>query len=252
MNLLLTNDDGIKAKGILSIAKALSKDNNILLAAPDSERSGSGHSTSFKTPIKYQKTELIEGAKCYALNGTPTDCVKFGLNFLAKEKIDMVISGINHGRNLGTDVIYSGTANAAIEGIIQGYSAIALSYSGIEGYDFDFAADFVAKNLKKLYHMSAKKRVININFPKCKKEEVKGVVVTPLGREAYNHNYVMFKKGDENQGYIMEKMPHTQVENPDNCDIMLNAKKYITITPLGLDLTDYKAITEISTKDIIL
>lgn len=251
MNLLVTNDDGIQAQGLKHLATALVKNNNVLLAAPDTERSGSGHSTSLVTPIKYKKIKLIDGAECYQLSGTPTDCVKFGISFLAKDNIDLVVSGINHGKNLGTDVIYSGTVAAGMEALIGGYSAITVSHSGFKDYNFEYAADFIVKNLSTLYKFSNKECVINVNFPSCAVSEIKGVKITPLGREKYNDKYKVYGQS-EDEGYILDKLPHIKADNPDNCDIVLNSEKYITITPLHLDLTDYKTLSKLSAGDIIL
>jgi 5'-nucleotidase len=250
LNLLVTNDDGIQAEGIYFLAKALLKEHNVLLVAPDYERSGSGHSTSFKTPIKFKKQNLVEGAECYSLNGTPVDCVKFGINFLAKNKIDLVVSGINHGRNLGTDVIYSGTVSAGVEALIEGYNAVTVSYSGINDFNFEYGADFIAKNLEKLYKFASLGCVINVNFPKCDVKDIKGIKAAPLGRQMYNDKYKLSE--NSNDEYILDKLPHLKVENPENCDIMYNIKKYITITPLSLDMTDYKALNKINTDGLII
>ena len=145
------------------------------VVAPESERSGSGHWTSLKSPIKVRQVKLIEGADCYALSGTPVDCVKFGISFIMREKVDLVLAGINHGRNLGTDVLYSGTVGAALEGLIMGYPAAAVSHGGSSDYDFDFAAEFIAKNAEKIRQMSGARCVININLPKGGCGQVMGV-----------------------------------------------------------------------------
>lgn len=242
MNILVTNDDGIEAEGLKSLVKALVKDHKVLVAAPDGERSGSGHCTSLKTPIKYQKVDLIEGAECYRLSGTPADCVKFVICHIAKYDIDMVISGINHGRNLGTDVLYSGTVGAAMEGLIGDISSVAVSYGGRVSWHFDYAAQFIANNLEALKNFSDEKYVLNINFPECRPQEIKGVRVAPLGREKYNDRYLVYYVNGKEEGYILDGLPHVYADYPQDCDIMLSSQNYITITPLNLDLTDYQAI----------
>lgn len=242
MNILVTNDDGIEAEGIKALVRALVKDHRIIVAAPDGERSGFGHYTSLKTPFKYEKIDLIEGADCYRLTGTPADCVKFGISYLADFDIELVISGINHGRNLGTDVLYSGTVGAAMEGLIGGLSSVAVSYGGRGGWNFDFAAGFVAKNIEALKKYSDAKHVININFPVCRPDEIKGVKVAPQGREKYNDQYIAYHVNGKQEGVILDGLPHVFADYPEDCDIMLNSQNYITITPLNLDLTDYQAI----------
>ena len=154
-------------------------------------------------------------------------------------------SGINHGRNLGTDVLYSGTVGAALEGIIMGFPAAAVSHSGTDNYDFDFAADFVAKNIEKIRDMSRAKNAININFPKGGREAVKGVRFCALGREMYQDRYKIYNEENEEEGYILMSLPHHKVDNPEDSDIILNVNKYITITPLKLDMTDYDALVEL-------
>lgn len=245
MNILITNDDGIDAPGIQALARALAAGHKVTVIAPESERSGSGHWTSLKSPIRVKQIKLIEGADCYALGGTPVDCVKFGISFIMKEKVDLVISGINHGRNLGTDVLYSGTVGAALEGIIMGFPAAAVSHSGTDNYDFDFAADFVSKNIEKIRDMSRAKNAININFPKGGREAVKGVRFCALGREMYQDRYKIYNEENEEEGYILMSLPHHKVDNPEDSDIILNVNKYITITPLKLDMTDYDALVEL-------
>lgn len=241
MNILITNDDGINAQGIITLANTLAKENNIIVISPEWERSGSGHCTSLTTPLEYKEVDLIKGALCYSITGTPADCVKFGLTFLAKDKIDLVLSGINHGRNLGTDVLYSGTVGAAMEGLICGCCSAAISYAGSGGWNFEYAAMFIKNNIGNIMEYSSKKNVLNINFPPCDVSLIKGIKFTPLGREIYNDKYVIYENGN-NKGYILKGYPRPTADNPPDCDITLNAQNYITVTPLTLDLTDYDKI----------
>jgi 5'-nucleotidase len=248
LNILICNDDGIGAEGIQALASALARGHNVTVVAPESERSGSGHWTSLKSPIKVRQVKLIEGADCYALSGTPVDCVKFGISFIMREKVDLVLAGINHGRNLGTDVLYSGTVGAALEGLIMGYPAAAVSHGGSSDYDFDFAAEFIAKNAEKIRQMSGARCVININFPKGGCGQVMGVRLCPLGREKYQDWYRIYNEQNEEEGYILQSLPNVMRDNPEDCDIVLNALKFITITPIKLDMTDYDTLRELEGK----
>jgi len=248
LNILISNDDGISAPGLQTLARALARDHRVTVIAPESERSGSGHWTSLKSPIKVKQVTLIEGADCYALSGTPVDCVKFGISFVMKQKVDLVLSGINHGRNLGTDVLYSGTVGAALEGLIMGYPSAALSHAGRDNYDFEFAAEFVEKNLEKIRQMSGARRVININFPKGGRELVKGVRLCPLGRENYQDWYKIYNEQNEEEGYILQSLPNLQPDSPEDSDIIFCKQGYITITPIKLDMTDYDALRDIEGK----
>ena len=129
MNILITNDDGIRADGIIELAKELAKTHNIYVVAPDTQRSATGHAITIHNPIMVNKEYIDDNISAYSISGTPADCVKIGVEALFKEvNIDMVLSGINNGPNLGTDVIYSGTVSAAIEGFVQNKPSIALSF----------------------------------------------------------------------------------------------------------------------------
>lgn len=251
MNILLSNDDGINAEGLFELAGALSADNNVIVIAPDGERSASGHSISLKKILKYKKEDIFLNAEAYSLTGTPADCVKFGILELVKNKIDLVVSGINHGRNLGTDVFYSGTVSAAMEGFISGHKAIAVSCCGKGNYDFKYAAQFIRKNLDYFYNISASPSVINVNFPDCGHEDIKGVKITPLGRRKYNDVYKVSGISGE-EGYILESAAEIKAENPEDCDVEWSGKNYVTVTPLKLDLTDGKILKKMDSKDISL
>ena len=130
MNILITNDDGINADGIIELAKVIKSIGNVYIVAPDSQRSATGHSITIHNPIMVKEAFIDEDIKAYAISGTPADCVKVGIEALFKDvEIDLVLSGINNGSNLGTDVVYSGTVSAAIEGLIQNKPSIAVSYN---------------------------------------------------------------------------------------------------------------------------
>ena len=128
MNILITNDDGIWADGIIELGKEISKYHNVYIVAPDSQRSATGHAITIHDPILVNEEFVDDNIKAFSISGTPADCVKIGIEALLKDiNIDLVLSGINNGPNLGTDVIYSGTVSAAIEGFIQNKPSIAFS-----------------------------------------------------------------------------------------------------------------------------
>lgn len=237
MNILITNDDGIFSEGIAAIVRELSARHNVMVVSPDGERSASGHAITIRRPIRYKKEDIFEGTDAYSISGTPADCIKFGLNFLSKAPVDLVVSGINHGRNIGTDVLYSGTVSAAMEAHINGYKAVAVSYSGREKYDFDFAARFMAGNLH--VFCSAQHGLYNINFPECPATDVRGVKITPLGKLRYTDIYE--KSTGAEEGYILVNPDFESQENVD-CDLNWNRQNYITVTPIMQDLTDHGAL----------
>ena len=149
MNILITNDDGIYADGIIELAKAISKIANVYVVAPESQKSATGHAITIHNPIMVHKIDMGENIKSYAISGTPADCVKVGIEGLFKDiNIDLVLSGINNGSNLGTDVIYSGTVSAALEGFILNKPSIAISYDEV--------------NVKREIYKDASKYVVNL------------------------------------------------------------------------------------------
>ena len=130
MNILITNDDGIYADGIIELSKEISKIANVYVVAPEGQRSATGHSITIHSPIMVQESYMGDNIKAYSISGTPADCVKIGIEAIFKDiNFDLVLSGINNGPNLGTDVIYSGTVSAAIEGFILNKPSIAVSYN---------------------------------------------------------------------------------------------------------------------------
>ena len=153
MNILITNDDGINAEGIKILSEAISKIANTYVVAPDSQRSASGHGITLDKPILINDEFIAENIKAYSTSGTPADCVKVGIRAILKDvEIDLVLSGINNGPNLGTDVIYSGTVAAAVEGLVENKPSIALSYNSydISTEEYKEAAEYVVTLIQKL------------------------------------------------------------------------------------------------------
>jgi len=212
MNILITNDDGITAKGIQIIARRLQNSHNILVVAPDSQKSASSHSITLMNPLIVKK-EKIEGidAPCFSVSGTPVDCTKIAITTIASEKIDIVVSGINDGFNLGTDVIYSGTVSAAVEGALNNTPAIALSCDGNEE-SYEIAADYAEKILNKIRSEKIGNTVLNVNIPSISKDKLTGA-------------------------------PDDAMQ--DNTDVDMIKEGYITVTPLHYDLTNFNLITKV-------
>lgn len=243
MNILITNDDGIEAKGIKILSRKLQQFHNIIVVAPDSQRSASSHSITLTKPLLLKEVNL-EGinAQCYSVSGTPVDCTKIAVTTISKEKIDIVISGINEGFNLGTDVLYSGTVSAAIEGAINNIPAIAISCDGSEeGYNI--AAEYVEQVLEKIKYESMGNTVLNINIPAMAREEVKGIKVCSIGDRSYNNVYVEIGKEGVDSIYKITGDP--QLPKEDNTDVAYIKEGYVTITPLHYDLTNFNLIKTI-------
>ncbi|MDD4169764.1 MAG: 5'/3'-nucleotidase SurE, partial [Desulfotomaculaceae bacterium] len=166
MRILISNDDGINAEGINVLRKSLEDDAEIFVVAPDRERSATGHMITMHRPLRV-KEQVYPGtnSKGWAVDGTPSDCVKIGLEALLPEPPDLVISGINLGPNLGTDILYSGTVSAAIEGIINDIPAIAISLASYEYRDFTCAGEFIRKLVQGIGKELYGSLLININVP---------------------------------------------------------------------------------------
>jgi 5'-nucleotidase len=246
MRILICNDDGIYSEGILALARSLSAIGEVTVVAPDAERSATGHAITMYDPLRVQEIHL-EGLKasCYSVDGTPADCVKLAVDHLMSEKPDIVFSGINRGGNLGTDVLYSGTVSAAMEGAILGFPAAAISLASFENNDYTYAAEFASKVATKLFNESFPYgTLININVPNLPKKDIKGVKIAPLGVRKYNDSYVK-RKDPRGQTYYWLSGGVVESENAEDTDVIWINKGFITITPLHFDLTKYSLIEEL-------
>ena len=247
MRLLIVNDDGIDSVGIRVLADVFRDGNEITVVAPMNQRSGFSHSITIGDKIDYVKAEREYTA--YAISGTPADCTKTGvLYFNDGAPFELVLSGINNGSNLGTDILYSGTVAAATEGATHGIPSIAIS---LEKWDCDEsvyreAAEFVKENIDKLLKICAVSGgVVNVNYPVA--EPFKGVKLTKMGINLYNDRYA-----EENSGssvrIVGQTTPHTL--NDDDCDVELIKLGYATVTPLTSDRNDFVALEKLKGKNI--
>ncbi|MEG1609366.1 MAG: 5'/3'-nucleotidase SurE, partial [Clostridia bacterium] len=217
MEILLVNDDGIYAKGILTLAKVLSKKHNVIVVAPHKQMSGTGHSLTFNSYLNFQRLEIIDGVKSYVINGTPADCVKFGIEVILGHKPDVVLSGINNGFNLGTDVVYSGTVNASMEASILGVKSMALSQEFVD-VDYSAASQFVYDNLERLCAIlpDDNRTIWSINFPSSEGENYKNVKFTTVGWRTYDDEY----KFEAPKGYYITGKPLVNDTNLPTSDEM--------------------------------
>ncbi len=258
MRILITNDDGIHAVGILSLVNKLKEKHEVIVVAPDKENSGSSSSITFDKPLlaKRPHTADYDGVQAYMVNGTPVDCVKMGICVLAKEPIDLVIAGINLGSNIGTDLFYSGTLNAAAEANLYGYPSIALSQYICkkltnEEYAKHFAkaASYTADLLDSIDFSKEKGKLYNINFPLSEANEPKGIKVCELGKryfdisanphiDDYERHFHWMIGRDDDTGYNEKNMT----------DIYWIDKEYITITPIKREYTEKSRLDETKCK----
>lgn len=246
MRVLLTNDDGVTAKGLAILAKELEKYHEVIIAAPSSQRSACGHSITIEEPLIIKEVEL-DGikSKTYSVSGTPADCVKVAVEKLIEGKIDMVLSGINNGANVGTDVIYSGTVSAAIEAAMYKIPSIAVSSYTKDGLDnYEIASKYAIKMLSKAQNRPIKDDVVlNINVPLLAEEEIKGIKVCKIGNRLYDSYFVEEIREDNHKSYKLRG----KINNDDykDTDIYYLRRGYVTLTPLHYDLTNFKILKEV-------
>ncbi|RXJ98169.1 5'/3'-nucleotidase SurE [Arcobacter sp. CECT 8989] len=255
--ILITNDDGFDAIGLKALVEALSPIAKIVVVAPAKNKSACGHSLTLDKPLRMVHVD----DDFYKIDdGTPTDCIFISLNNLFKEgyKPDLVISGINIGANMGEDVTYSGTAAGAMEAVLQGVPAIAISQVCKDrcqdiknGFDFALAKDTISKLAKKILDNEfplGERRFLNVNIPPIKKEECKGIKITKAGYREYgndthrHHN----PRGEEYYWIGLHPLIWQESENKD-CDFEAVKANYISITPIMLDLTSYDDINKLNT-----
>lgn len=218
------------------------------MVAPDRERSGTGHSITVFEPIKVVPNNFPGIKASWTVGGTPVDCVKLAVNRLIDEPVDLVVSGINHGPNLGTDVLYSGTVSAAAEGVLLGIPSIAVSLNSYQAeMDFTFAAHFCREFINLVMkHGLERKTLININIPALEPAQIKGSRITRLGVRNYDN---LFDERKDPRGNTYYWLGGGVVDEPqeEDSDVLAVRQEYISITPIHLDLTDYKLIKEYRT-----
>lgn len=244
MLILLTNDDGLDAPGIQSLREALEPLAEVVLAAPDRERSASGHGITMHKPLRVE-AKRFGSSQGYAISGTPADCVKLALEQLLDRAPDLVISGINKGANLGTDVLYSGTVSGALEAIINGIPSVAVSLDYRNKGLFPVAASFTTKLIPVLLQEPLPEQTfLNINVPDVDRSDIKGVQVVKLGTRRYI-NCVEERKDPRGKSYywlsgILQGTPEPET------DVWAVAHNYISLTPVQYDLTDYGRLAQLN------
>ncbi|MDP8263993.1 MAG: 5'/3'-nucleotidase SurE [Candidatus Aceula lacicola] len=245
IKILLTNDDGIGAEGILALYKELKKFASVVVVAPDSQRSSVGHGITLSRPIWVKKTTGDIGIKGYGITGTPADCVKFALEVVLKKKPDLIISGINLGPNEGCSVFYSGTVAAAREGALCGISSMAVSLNTFADPDFSYAAKVAAKVAKNVFAKGLPRGTfLNINVPNLPKSKIKGIKLTRQGKVPIKAKFVSRKDPSHLRYYWMSgEIP--KIERDNAVDIVALNKGYVCITPIQSDLTDYKILPDL-------
>jgi 5'-nucleotidase len=257
VRVLITNDDGIGAKGLQALRRALVAlpDAEVSVIAPDSNRSATARSITTRSPLWVQEIEFDDGSVGFASDGTPVDCVRFAELGLIGERPELIVSGINHGANLGDDITYSGTVAAALEGIVLGIPAIAISQqSGARemdfrlGREFDFtvAAAFAAQLVGQVARDPLPAdTLLNVN---CPDGEPSGIEVTHLGKRLYNDELKLVDEDGSRRRYEIYGF-EPSFEDEEGSDLSAIARGRISLTPVHFDLTDRPGLDRLRSWD---
>lgn len=238
MVILLSNDDGIHSEGLMALEESVRHVGEIYTVAPDRAQSSMSHALTLHRPLRVHEL----GTRRLSVDGTPVDCVKLALTGLLPVRPELVISGINKGPNLGDDIIYSGTVSAAIEGALLGIPAIAVSLVTFKDFDFRAAAEFTATLIQRIAERDIPpKTLLNVNVPPILKRDLKGWRVTRMGKRHYSENIVE-RVDPRGVKYYWIGGDDLGFSNDDGTDCQTVHEGYISVTPLQVDLTDYKLL----------
>jgi len=250
VDILLTNDDGINADGLRAlIERAVGLEGaQVLVVAPDRERSASGHAISIHQPIEVRELPSHhENLRVYSASGTPADCVKLAVDGLLGRLPDLVISGVNRGPNLGTDVFYSGTVSAALEGALLGSKAIAVSVTAFENVDYTFPAELTISLAAHVVKEEDWPCLLNVNVPAVPPEAILGIAITRLG--IHNHRDVFQRRLDpRGRCWFWLGGAAIRGQGLDDTDICAIERNLVSVTPLLKDLTDFSGISTLAKK----
>ncbi|MBP7632755.1 5'/3'-nucleotidase SurE [Candidatus Ozemobacteraceae bacterium] len=248
MRILISNDDGIMAKGIVALAEALLPLGRVSVAAPNRERSACSHSLTLEHPLRATAVHFpVPVHDAWAISGTPSDCVKLAIGQLLREPPDVVVSGINKGANLSVDVFYSGTAAAAMEGAFAGFPSFAFSLASYDpASDFTCAAKWAAASLKHIMERGPEKNIMyNINMPSLPERDVKGVRITRMGHVRYRESFECRRDPNGKPYYWLCGDPEILDQSPE-CDIVAVREGYVSITPIRAEMTDFGLFQKMS------
>ncbi len=244
--ILLTNDDGVRAEGLKRLRRAVSSLGRVVVVAPERQQSGASHALTLSNPLRINPVEK----DVFAVDGTPTDCVLLAMRGLLTERPSLLVAGMNHGPNLGDDVTYSGTVAAAFEGTLLGIPSIAISVSSWEKCRFDAGEQFATTIARIVLERGLPEgTLLNVNVPSIPPEEVKGVKVTKLGKRVYRDAVVKKTDPRGRAYYWIGGQPPIWCSGEET-DFDAVEQGMVSVTPLQLDLTDYKSIHTVRTWEL--
>lgn len=250
--ILVTNDDGIQSPGIRTLIEIMREIGKIVVVAPDTVQSGQSHSLTIEDPIKITYHSKKRGYEEYSINGTPVDCVKFAFHLMNQKKPDLLVSGINHGSNASSNVIYSGTMAAAVEGTLLGFPSVGFSLD-----DYDWNVDmsplkpWIIKITKYLLeHPLANGICLNVNFPKPQQEPIKGIKICRQAKGDWHEKFIEQTDPRGRKYYWITGVYNCLDDRPDT-DVRAMDENYISVTPVSTDwtaenmLNDFKGLTHV-------
>lgn len=244
--ILITNDDGITAKGIETLIRSMVKFGDVVVVAPDKPQSGMGHAITVNQPLRMNRSKVFAGIEAYSTTGTPVDCVKLGIYEVLKRKPDLLVSGINHGANFSTNVLYSGTMSAAVEGAMENIPSIGFSLC-----DFTADADFsgAQKVVEEVTSLVLRNNFphhicLNVNVPKLPVNEIKGIQFCKQAAAYWDDRFEERKDPFEHSYYWLTGN-FQEIEVEEDTDLFFIRQGYATIVPTQFDMTAHTAINEL-------
>ena len=245
ISILITNDDGIYAPGIFQLYKSLKDLGLVTVVAPLIEKSAVGHAITISDPLRVIEVERDGAFFGYAVNGTPADCVKLGVQCIVVKKPDIIISGINLGPNTATNIIYSGTVSAAAEAIIMGIPAMAISLTSFSSKHFSYAGKIALQLTKEIIrHGLPEGTLLNVNVPAVPENEINEIIVTRQGKGRYQEAFD--KRTDpNNRTYYWLTGKRMLIDKDPDVDDLAVMNKNVSITPIHYDLTNYDFLKEL-------
>lgn len=251
-HILVTNDDGIRAPGLLALKNACARIGAVTILAPSHNWSASGHVKTMHKPLRVEDVTLADGTPALSTSGAPSDAVALASLGIVEDPIDLVVSGVNSGANLGHDVTYSGTVTAAMEATIAGIPAIAVSLNSRDYDDFTVAAEFAAHlGRQVLEHGLPDEVLLNVNVPPLPADEIAGVKITRMGLRIYRDRLIR-RLDPRGKPYYWIGGPEPTGVEEEGTDIWAMAHNYISVTPVQLDLTAHELIDPLKDWDLEL
>ena len=245
--ILITNDDSIEAKGIASLVEAMKPLGDIVVVAPDTVQSGKGHAITIYQPLRLKQSTIFEGVESYTCSGTPVDCVKLGIYEVLHRRPTLLVSGVNHGSNAATNVLYSGTMSAAVEGAIEGIPSIGFSLLDYDAdADFDASMHYATKIAENVINNGLQKGVcLNVNIPKGKLNELSGMKICRQGRAYWEDSFD--KRQDPFGGdYYWLTGDYTFTDKGEDTDLWALSHNFVSVVPTQFDMTAHHLISNLN------